>query len=222
MSNLLKRLGALDTPTVSDALDKLGLPGAVHGLVPFTVKQRIVGRVVTVTLGPAQDKAPKSHLGAGAIMAAQPGDIVVVQHGRVDVSGWGGLLSRGAVAKGLSGVIIDGAFRDIDEARELGFPIYARGAVPITARGRIAEHAFNEPVMIADVMVHPGDYAIADSSGAVFIPASRIEEVLATAEGVFRREQLMARDIEAGRPIVDVMGTNYEDMLKQTEPGRDR
>jgi regulator of RNase E activity RraA len=218
----MERLAALDTPTVSDALDKLGLPGAVHGLGPLTVHQRIAGRAVTVALGPPEDRIPKRHLGTGAIMAAEAGDVIVIQHGRLDVSGWGGLLSRGAVAKRLSGVIIDGAFRDIDQARELQFPIYGRAAVPITARGRVVEHAFNEPVTIAGVEVAPGDLVLADSSGVVFIRAANTAEVVATAEDLFRREQLMARDIEAGVPIGDVLGANYEDMLMQPEAPRDR
>lgn len=221
MNSLVQRLAALDTPTVSDALDKLDLPGATHGLLPMTVAQRIVGYVVTVTLGPPKGRAPKRHLGAGAIKAAKRGDIVVIQHGRLDVSGWGGLLSRGAASKGLSGVVIDGAFRDVDEARELGFPIYGRAAVPITARGRVMEHAFNEPVVIGGVTVKPRDLVIADSSGVVFVDAMRAEEVVAVAEDIFRREQLMARDIEAGLPIGDVLGSNYEDMLKQPEPAHE-
>lgn len=222
MSSLMQRLAALDTPTVSDALDKLDLPGAVYGLMPMTIAQRIVGCAVTVALGPPHEGAPKRHLGTGAIMAAKPGDIVVVQHGRLDFSGWGGLLTRGAASKGLSGVVIDGAFRDIDEARDLGFPIYGRAAVPITARGRVMEHGFNEPVTIGGVMVKPRDLVIADSSGVVFIAADRAEEVIAVAEDIFQRERLMARDIEAGLPIADVLGANYEEMLKQPEPAHER
>lgn len=217
MNNYIERLAGLDTPTVSDALDKHGLVGAVYGLAPLTIQKRIVGRATTVKLGPPQESAPKRHLGAGAIMAASRGDVIIVEHQRSDVSGWGGLLTRGAMVKGLAGVVIDGAFRDVDEARELGFPIFGRAAVPITARGRIAEHAFNEPVTISGVTVCPGDFVMADCSGVVFIPAARIEEVLVEAERIFRIEQLMASRIESGIPIGEVMGTNYEDMLKQPE-----
>lgn len=217
MNNLIERLAVLDTPTISDALDKLGLTSAVHGIAPLTLCRRITGRVMTVKLGPAQNGGPKRHLGAGAIMAASAGDVIVVEHDRLDVSGWGGLLTRGAIAKGLSGVIIDGAFRDIDEARELSFPVYGRAAVPITARGRVSEHSFNEPVTIGGVVVNPGDLVMADSSGIVFIPADRAEEIATEAETIFRLEQAMAFEIDAGKPIGDVMAGNYEDMLKRPE-----
>jgi regulator of RNase E activity RraA len=212
---LIARLAQLDTPTLSDALDALGLPGAVFGIAPMTIARRIAGRAMTVKLGPPLPNAPKSHLGAGAIMASQRGDIIVVEHERKDVSGWGGLLSRGALAKGIAGVILDGAFRDIDEARELGLPIYGRAAVPVTARGRVAEHAFNTPVRIGGVAVLPGDLVLADGSGVVFVSSARAEEIIAIAERIAAKERLMARDIEAGLPLTDVLGANYEDMLKQ-------
>lgn len=216
MNDIVNRLRAIDTPTLSDALDALALPGAVIGVGPLTVKRRIAGQVRTVKLGAPMQGLPKRHLGAGAIMAAAAGDVIVIEHrGRTDVSGWGGLLTRGALAKGISGVIVDGAVRDVDEAAELDFPVYARAGVPVTARGRIAEHGFGEAITFAGIAVSEGDWVLADSSGVVFVPAARIDEVLATAERVFAREQLMVRDIEAGRPIGEVLGADYEDMLKK-------
>lgn len=216
MNDLRNRLEKLDTPTLSDALDKMGLPGAVFGLAPMTVSRTVAGRAMTVKLGAPLPNLPKRHLGAGAIMAAEAGDVIVVEHrGRTDVSGWGGLLSRGALAKGIAGVVIDGAFRDIDEARMLGLPIYGRAAVPITARGRVAEHSFGEPVTIAGVEVAVGDWVVADGSGVTFLPALRAVEIVSVAEDIFAREQLMAQDIEAGRPIGEVLGADYEDMLKK-------
>ena len=102
MPDIAARLLALDTCAVSDALDKLGLPGAVIGIGALTGPARVAGRVVTTKLGAPLPNLPKRHLGAGAVMAAERGDIIVVEHrGRLDVSGWGGLLSRGAVRAGI-------------------------------------------------------------------------------------------------------------------------
>ncbi|MGD9711379.1 MAG: RraA family protein [Thermomicrobiales bacterium] len=205
-----------DSCTISDALDTLGLPGAVVGLVPLTtVGKRVAGRAVTVKLGAPMAGLPKRHLGAGAVMAAEAGDVIVVEHrGRTDVSGWGGLLSRGALVKEVGAVIIDGACRDVDESRDLGLPVFARGTVPITARGRVAEHDFNCPVTIAGIAIYPGDWLVADGSGVVFIPAERLDEITGIAEHILARETLMACDIDAGVPIGNVMGASYEDMLK--------
>jgi regulator of RNase E activity RraA len=218
MPSLADRLSKLDTCSVSDALDKLGLPGAVVGLSPLTVRRRVAGRAVTVKLGAPMEGLPKRHLGAGAVMAAEAGDIIVVEHrGRLDVSGWGGLLSRGAVMKGVAAVVIDGACRDLDESCELDLPVFGRAGVPVTARGRVAEHDFNHPITIAGVAVRPGDLVLADGSGVVFVAGDQAEAVVAAAEAIFAREQLMAADIERGRPIGEVMGADYEDMLKQKD-----
>jgi 4-hydroxy-4-methyl-2-oxoglutarate aldolase len=216
MPDLVERLKRLDTCSASDALDRLGLPGAVVGLAALTVRGRVAGPAVTVKLGAPLEGLPKRHLGAGAVMASQAGDIIVVEHrGRLDVSGWGGLLSRGAVKKGVAAVIVDGACRDLDESLEFGLPIYARAAVPVTARGRVAEHSFNEPITVGGVAISPGDLVLADGSGVVFIPYGRADAVIGAAEDIYAREQLMAAAIERGEPIGEVMGADYEDMLKQ-------
>jgi regulator of RNase E activity RraA len=152
-------------------------------------------------------------------MAASPGDIIVIEHqGRMDVAGWGGLLSRGAVRRGIAAVVIDGACRDIDEALELGLPIFARGTTPLTARGRVNEHSFNVPIALGGVAVKPGDWIIADSSGVVVIESARSESILALAEQIFTREQQMAAAIDRGQPISAVMNGSYETMLRRQEP----
>jgi regulator of RNase E activity RraA len=221
MTTPIERLAKLDTCAVSDALDKFRLAGAVIGLAPLTLRRRVAGSAVTVKLGAPIDGSSRRHLGAGAVMAAKEGDIIVVEHGgRTDVSGWGGLLSRGAVMKGVAAVVVDGACRDVDESHALGLPIFARAAVPVTARGRVAEHGFNEPITIGGVAVEPGDLVLADGNGVVFVSAARSEEVIAVAEEIFAREQLMAADIQRGRPIGEVMGAAYEQMLAGKEPGR--
>lgn len=209
------RLGKLDSCAVSDALDRLGLPGAVRGIVPLWPCPRIVGRAVTVKIKSAGLEKPKQHLCTPAIEAAGPGDIIVVDNGgRVDVAAWGGLLSLAAQLKALAGVIVDGACRDVDESRDLQFPLYARAAVQVTARGRIMQQSCNEEIAFAGVQVHPGDLVIADGSGVVFIPRAREAEVIAQAEALTAREAKMAAAIRAGRSIVEVMESmGYESML---------
>ncbi|WFU45663.1 hypothetical protein QA640_47655 (plasmid) [Bradyrhizobium sp. CB82] len=216
MDPLIVRLAVLDTCAVSDALDKLGLPGAVVGISALTGPAKIAGRAVTTKLGAPLPGLPKRHLGAGAVMASTPGDVIVVEHrGRADVSGWGGLLSRGAVRRGVAAVLVDGACRDVDESRALGLPVFARTAVPVTARGRVAEHSCQEPITFASVAVKPGDLVIADGSGIVFVDQARAEEIISTAEDIHAREQQMAKAIDAGRAIGEVLSGDYEDMLKR-------
>jgi len=216
-SDFVMRLNQLDACAVSDAVDKMGLRGAVTGLKPMTTTRRIAGRILTIKLGVGEPPpgVPR-HIGTTAIESAQAGDIVVVEQlSGIAAAAWGGILSRGAKQRGLAGVIAEGLVRDVDEARQLDFPVYARGATTLTARGRIVELANNQPVRVGDVEVKAGDYAVADSSGAVFISSDNIERVLATAEDIAEREARMAEALDRGKPITEVMGANYENMLRR-------
>jgi regulator of RNase E activity RraA len=215
----LSRLAKLDTCAVSDALDRLGLKGAVLGIGPLWPCPRVAGRCITVKIKPAGLEQSKQHLCTAAIAAASPADVIVVDNGgRLDVAAWGGLLSLAAKIKQVRGVIVDGACRDLDESRELAVPVFGRAAVQVTARGRIMQQSFNQEIACAGVQVHPGDLVIADASGAVFIPRAREAEVIAQAEALAGREAAMAEAIRGGRSILEVMETmGYETMLGKKE-----
>ena len=200
---------------MSDALDRLSLPSAVTGIGPRSVRQRIAGRVRTVKLDAANGRTAKHHLCTTAIEASASGDVIVVeQKSGIDAAGWGGILSIGAKTKGVSGVIVEGPARDIDEATELGFPVYARSVTARTARGRIIEVATGQPVTIGEVTVADGDYVLADGSAVTFIPSSQLERVVGEAEKIEAREGLMAKAARDGKPMSQVMGADYEQMLK--------
>ncbi len=216
VSRSLDRLRRLDCCAVSDAMDKLGLAGVVTGLAQQSGNTRIAGQTITVKLGVGTAQSgPPRHLGTTAIEAGGPNNVIVIeQHSGIEAGSWGGLLSLGAKVRGIQGVIADGPVRDIDQAREMDFPVFTKTLTAFTARGRIVELATNEPISICSVTVHPGDYVLADRSAVIFVPAGDIERVLVAAEDIFAREEAMAKAIEAGTPIGDVMGGAYEHMLK--------
>ncbi|MBX2883835.1 MAG: hypothetical protein KTR32_28035 [Granulosicoccus sp.] len=212
----LEQLAQLDTCAVSDALDTLGLPGSTVTPQQVAGSIRICGIATTVLLEPgkAPETAQKVHLCARAIDASTTDHIIVIQHPGIDAGGWGGVLSFAAQYKGVKGAILNGPSRDIDEARDLGFPLYATGGITRTARGRLHESATNIPVTIDGVTVSPGDFVIADATGVVFIQAAEIERVLDKAEAITRREQQMIRALKSGKKTVEVLGADYEDLLK--------
>jgi regulator of RNase E activity RraA len=214
-TDTVRRLRRLDACAVSDALDKLKLSGVVSGVPQQSGEGRIAGRVVTVKLGVGNPPPGKPrHLGTTAVEIAGPDDIIVIeQHAHPEAACWGGLLSLGASVRGVAGVIADGPVRDIDEARALRFPIYARTLTAKTARGRIVELGTNVPVTFEGVTVNPDDYALADSSAVIFIAAAEIGRVLEAAEAIAAKEEAMANAVRSGEPIGNVMGGNYERML---------
>jgi 4-hydroxy-4-methyl-2-oxoglutarate aldolase len=203
-----------DTCLVSDALEKLGLPQGIAPIRRLATRSRIFGRCITVKLDRFGGDVPKRHLGANAIGLATPGDVIVISHRmREDCAGWGGLLSTSAARRGVSGVVVDGLVRDIDESEDMGFPVFARGATPVTARNRVVEVSTNQPIEIEGITVKPGDYVLGDGSGIVFVPADRFADLLSTTRELLAFEDGVRTAVSTGRPIGDVMNQGYETLL---------
>ena len=214
----LERLKQLDSCAVSDALDTLGLPGATTGVrALWPVRELVVGRARTVTAGPRQADKPAQHIAAAAIEAAGSTDVLVIANeGRLDVSCFGGILTLAASRRGIRGVVIDGACRDIAESEEHGFPVFGRAVVPVSARGRIVQVAMGEPVQFAGVTVEQDDFVLADTNGVVFVPAAQIDRVLDLAERIVAREAAMAEAVLAGEPVTEVMHDSRFPTVKET------
>ena len=211
------RLQQLATSNLSDALDKLGLRGAVIGIVPRWGRTKVIGRAVTIRMTAAGAVESKTHLGVDAIHASAPGDVIVIDNrGDMQNNCWGEILSMGALKQGVAGVVVDGAVRDVDTCEDFGFPVHARGTVPITARGRIVQEAWNIPIRLGDVAVRPGDVIVADVNGVVVIAVQHLARVLEVAEEICGKEMQMVEALRAGRSIVEVdREFNYEQMLKK-------
>lgn len=212
-----RRFDRLATTNLADALDKIGIRGAVIGIRPMYDCPKIVGRAVTIKITAAGMAKAKYHLGVRAIDAAQAGDVIVIDNrGDLYNNCWGEILSMGAKMKGIGGVVVDGAARDIDACQEFSFPVYARGTVPLTARGRVMEESFNEVVRLGDVQVRPGDIIVADINGVVVIPVEKLDGVLAAAEEIQKKEEAMVEELRRGVPILEVdQKYGYEAMLKK-------
>jgi regulator of RNase E activity RraA len=217
-SSILDRLAALDTSTVSDALDFLHLKGATYGLRPLWGCPKIVGRASTVKVGHKTDSAATAHPFTPVIDAITTDDrVLVISSGLEGVSCWGDIISNASKAKGIRGTVIDGWCRDIDGSREVGYPVYGRDVTMISGRSRLVQLASGTPVQIRGVTVREDDYVIADICGTVFIPVDRIEEVLDLGERIDRRETLMVQDVRAGKPVSEVMhDAKFEAIHKET------
>lgn len=213
-----RRLEKLSATNVADALDSLGLKGATFGIRPLWENAgKVVGPAVTVKLTAAGLTKSDTHLGVRAIEAANPGDIIVIDNGgRLDTSCWGGILANGAKMKGVGGVVVDGAIRDLDDCMEISFAAYARGTVVATARGRIQEESTNQMIQFAGVQVRPEDIIIGDRSGIAVIPSERLDDVLEKAETFWQKEEDMVAEIRAGHSMLAVdQKYSYEKMLQK-------
>ena len=202
----LTTLASLDTNTVSDALDFMGLPGATYGLRPLWNCPKIVGRASTIQLGPKTGTAPTVHLISPVIASVTTDDrILVITGGTEGISCWGDILANAAKIKGIRGSVIDGMSRDIEGSESIDYPVYGRGLTMISARNRVVQIASGTPIIVAGVTVHEDDYVIADRCGTVFVPAAKIAEVLALAQRIASRQDGMVQAVRSGQSVEDVM-----------------
>lgn len=216
------KLEALPTTAISDALDKHGLKGVPLGILPvYEAARKFVGRAVTVKFVSAGQTKTTKHGCVEAVHVARKGDVVVVDNGgRMDTNAWGGILAFAAAAKGIAGVVADGAVRDVDEIIEADLPVYARGRLPLTARGRTIEESTNTMIEIGGVQVRPDDVLCGDKSGVVIIPKEHLDLVIATATDIQNKELAIIADLKAGMSMIEVdKKYNYENMLK-SEPAK--
>ena len=210
--SLLDRLAALDTNTVSDALDFLGLAGATVGLRPLWNCPKIVGRASTVLLAPKTDSVPTVHLITPVVEQIDSDDRVLVIAGGIEgISCWGDILANAAAGKQVRGTVIDGFSRDIDGSESIGYPVYGRGVTMISARNRVVQIDAAVTINVAGVDVSEDDYVIADNCGTVFVPQAYIEQVVDLGERITRRQDGMVEAVRSGRSVAEVMhDTQFE------------
>lgn len=214
---LRDRISKMPTTCVSDALDAIGLrDNTVCGLFPTWNCGSIFGRAVTCCNIPASGHTQTVHGGFKVSDYIEPGDIVVVGNGGdIRNNGWGGMVSWGAKLKGAVGALVDGAARDVEEYEAMGFPVYAKGLVCRTARGRMVQLSVNQPVRFGEAQIRPGDILYADRNGICIIPPERLEEVIEKAEIIDENEKQLIEKMKQGVGAVEASKiVNYENMLK--------
>jgi regulator of RNase E activity RraA len=198
----VNRASRLDTATISDALDKLGIPGQCLGIKPHDQQFRLAGRAFTLLYSPFDPDNPGTV--GDYIDDLEAGTVVVIDnHGREDATVWGDILTFLAHKKDLAGTVIDGACRDVHLCLELGYPIYSRSYSMRTGKDRVQVTAEQVPVRIGGAVVAPGDMLRGDSDGVVVIPKDREDEVLATAEEIDAAEEKIRAQLKAGSRLDD-------------------
>jgi regulator of RNase E activity RraA len=200
-----RALGDL-TGTTSDAMDECRINGVVPGssLRPTDARARVVGQAITV-LNQKREGSERKTSGLGEIEAhnlAEPGDVLVIQ-GIAGVSSWGGVSASVGKRQGEAGAVVDGAVRDVDHSRSIGYPVWCSSVSPITGKWRIQTVAINRPVSICGISVSPGDLVVADEVGVCFVPFERAAEVLAVAQRLTKREEDRLAKLDSGMPLKD-------------------
>jgi len=199
---LLDAFRALDdlTGTTSDALDECRISAVVPASVlkPTDPKTRLVAQAITVLNRKSAQRRTTSGLAEiEAHNLADPGDVLVIE-GVAAISSMGGVSASVGKRQGEAGAIVDGAVRDVDHSRSIGYPVWCSGVSPITGKWRIETVAVNKPVSIAGIEVKPGDLVVADECGVCFVPFARVEEVLRVAQRLAASEKARLQKLASG------------------------
>jgi len=204
---ILKRLSALATPTLANALDDVAFEGVLQGPAQVVPGTRCAGRAVTIReiTGQRGDFTSEEFRVGHMIDAAGPGDILVIDNGGRCVSTFGGLATLAAKLKGIGGLVADGGVRDREEMLEHKFPVFARHMTPLTGRSRLAITGINESISCGGVRVRPGDAIVADGSGVVCVPAEHAEKVAELAEQYSHDDELAAAELAKGLSFREAM-----------------
>lgn len=201
-SDWFQQARTLSTAEISDALDAFELPGSALGIRPVAGPAKLFGLAFTIRYAPIDRFAPGTV--GDYIEDLQPGTVAVLDNGgRLDCTVWGGILSRLAAHKGLAGTVIHGVCRDTAEADEAGYPLYANGRFMRTGKDRVQVEAYQQPVMLGDVRVCPGDLVVGDADGIVVVPAARMREVLTKALATRALEEQILAAALAGMPLTE-------------------
>jgi regulator of RNase E activity RraA len=195
------RASRLDTTSLSDALDRLGIAGQCLNIKPLDHRFRLAGRAYTILYGPAAN--PPGTVG-DYIDEVQPGGVVVLDNGgRENATVWGDILTFVAHNRGVAGTVIDGACRDTHLARELGYPVFSRSYSMRTGKDRVQVEAVNAIVTIGDARVAPGDLLRGDADGVVVLPRQHEDAILAAAEEIDAVEQQIRAAVSEGKTLAE-------------------
>ena len=211
--DVLAQLRRIPSATLSDAVDEVtGQRGFMeHYMRPIGFQERMAGRARTVLYGPVRDREKSGNLGplygVQIIDESEPGDVMVAVTNDLNITALGGLMATTAQVRGMEGVVVDGAVRDVQQIEDLKLPVFARSISPATMVGRATSVARDVPVVCGGITIEPGDYIVGDRDGVVRIPAAHVEPVIARALEMEEAEAKMIpmiHKIKSLQKVIDI------------------
>jgi regulator of RNase E activity RraA len=191
----------LPTASISDALDKLGLPGSVRGLAPLRELQRACGPAYTVRYEPVDEKAGTV---GDFLDEVDPGSVIVIDNdGRSDCTVWGGIMTQVAAHRGIAATVINGVCRDVPAIHSTDYRIWSAGRFMRTGKDRVRMQAVQVPLVIDGVTIRPGDAVCCDEDGVVVVPLERVIEVARIAERIEQIETAIVETVLAGSTLTE-------------------
>ncbi len=193
---IVSLLRSVSSSNISDAMHRKGAMRGIHPLIPG---KKIVGKAITVQTFAGDWAKPVE-----AIDLAGPGDVLVIYNGSNSIAPWGGLATLSCKIKGVEGVVVDGAVRDLQEIRPMDYPLFSSDVVP-NAGDPKGMGEINSEIVCGGQTVRPGDYIVGDDSGVVVIPKERAYEIARRAKEVEKTENRLFEEISRGKTLSQVV-----------------
>jgi 3-hexulose-6-phosphate synthase/6-phospho-3-hexuloisomerase len=185
----------VSTPNISDAMHR---KGAMRDVVSINPGAKMVGTAITVQTFEGDWAKPVE-----AIDEAGPGKVIVIYNGSRHVAPWGGLATLSCKVRGVEGVVLDGAVRDVDEIRAMKYPVFSCSTTPMAGEPKgLGE--INVEINCGCQTVRPGDFIIGDDSGVVVVPREQAYEIARRAKEVEKTESRLYEEIKRGRTLSQV------------------
>lgn len=207
----------LDTPGVSDAMDKLGLPGHCFDIMPLdNYAGVVVGPAFTVKYVAAS--TPAGSVG-DFIDDVAAGDVLVIDNdGRTDCTVWGDIMTQYAGSRQIAATVIDGVCRDVSRALADRYPLFTRGRFMRTGKDRVQVEGVNVPVSIGKARVVARDIVVADANGVLVVPRARAQEVAELARKIEAAESRIRAQIEQGKTLGEARAAMGYHTLQRKAP----
>ena len=196
---IIEGFRGMSTANISDALDRLRIPGSAFGIAPLQNGQRMIGRAYTIQYVPAG--SPPGTVG-DYIDDVEPGGVVVLDNdGRRDCTVWGDILTAVSISRKVAGTVINGVCRDVSRALENHYPIYSCGRFMRTGKDRVEVSGIQVPVSLGDMKVKPGDLIIGDDDGIVVVGQEHEAKVLEVALEIAKLEDDIVAEALGGSTL---------------------
>jgi regulator of RNase E activity RraA len=201
MTSAADLLQSFSTPTVSDSLDRLGIPGQCLGIKPLDRIFKVCGPCFTLDYEPVSAASGNNTVGDYIDDVAAGQVVLIANNGRLDCTVWGDILTLAATKRGVGGTVIDGVCRDSEASLVHDYPLFAVDHTMRTGKGRVALRGIQKPIKFRGITVTPGDIVIGDADGVVIVPQTHVREVTNISREIEKTENRIRQAVLEGKPL---------------------
>jgi 4-hydroxy-4-methyl-2-oxoglutarate aldolase len=196
---IIAAIGKFSSATLHEAMGRYGdLPS---GIKPISPHMKVCGTAYPVKTMPCDNTILHR-----AYAYAKPGDVLVVDcSGYYEAGYWGDLMSLGAKTQGIAGLVIDGCVRDADDIEAMGFPVFSRGLC-IKGTGKHGDGTLNEPIILGNWTINPGDVIVGDRDGVVVVPQDKVLETIEKATAREEKDAGVRKLLLEGKTSIEIYG----------------